>query len=206
MKALSVIAILTLLASTAWFGVKNAESERELEAMRDTLGSLRIKQQTFFDNYDRDVFKRIGESNLSANDTLIETHRITFDNGRFCALLRLEVKPDNSLRTVFKKFTYKNPLTGEGKDSLHVVSNPKIDFTTLQQFKAKLTQLEFPAAAVDDNILCCFGGGTMTWEAVEKSGTRYRFSTYCRQSEQFAEACEFLLRQVDDDYLKQKFN
>lgn len=206
MKVLSIVAILILLASTTWLGVKNGETERELEAVRDTLGSLRIKQQALFDNYDRDVFKRIGESNLSANDTLIETHRITFDNGRFCVLLRLEVKPDNSLRTVFKKFTYKNPLTGEGKDSLYVVSNPKIDFAALQQFKAKLAQIEFPAAAVDDNILCCFGGGTMTWEAVEKTGTRYRFSTFCRQSEQFAEACEFLLRQAADDYFKQKFD
>lgn len=205
MKALGVIAILILLASTAWFGVKNAEIQRELETMRDTLGSLRIQQQALFDNYDRDVFKRIGESYLTANDTTIEAHRITFDNGRICALLRLELRPDSFIRAVFKKFTYKNPLTGEGKDSLYVVSNPKIDFAVLQQFKAKLTQLEFPAAATDDNILCCFGGGTLSWEAVEKTGTRYRFSTFCRQSEQFAEACEFLLRHVGDDYLKQKF-
>jgi len=204
MKALSVVAILILLASTAWFGVKNAEMQRELETVRDTLGSLRIQQQ--IPSIYNIGLQKIGELNFDISDTVLEMHRIVGNDSRQCFLLRIEVGLDSSVHAVFKKFTLEHPLTKEGKDSVFLTTTPKINFADFQQFKAKLSQLEFTKAVVDDtNILCCFGGGTLSWEAVEKTGTRYRFSTFCRQSEQFAEACEFLLRHVGDDYLKQKF-
>lgn len=203
MKAFSIATILVLLAATMWFGVKNAETRRELEAVRDTLYSLKIQQPYLFDGHNKGVLEKVGELYLDINDTIIEAHRITIKYGRNCALLRLEVKSDSSVYAVFKKFTYKNPLTGEGEDSLYVVSNPEIDLIALQQFKVKLTEIEFPAAVGNNDILCCLGGGTLSWEAVMHPSVRYRFSTFCGQSLQFSEACEFLLRQMGDEYFKQ---
>jgi hypothetical protein len=65
-----------------------------------------------------------------------------------------------------------------------------------------LTQSDLLDETRANNIMCCFGGGTLSWEAYLEDGNRHYFSTFCRESAQFTDGCEFMLRKVDDKDLK----
>lgn len=202
MRTVITVILLALIATSAWLGVKNARTERELAVVRDTLYSLRIAQKPVAD-MEMSVMEKVGESYLMLNDSVVEIHRISGNDGFRHFLFRIEVNPDGRLRTALRKFSAKNPLTGEGLDSLFSVTHPKIEAAVFQEFKDKLAQIKLTEAAVEDKyVLCCFGGGYLTWEAVYPANMQFRFDTYCRRSEPFAEVCEFLLRHTGDPDFK----
>jgi hypothetical protein len=65
-----------------------------------------------------------------------------------------------------------------------------------------LTQSDLLDETRANHIMCCFGDGTLSWEAYLEDGNRHYFSTFCRESAQFTDGCEFMLRKVDDKDLK----
>ena len=203
MRTAAIAALLALIATSAWLGVKNARTERELAVVRDTLYSLRIAQNPVAD-IEMSVMEKVGESYLVLSDSVVEIHRISGNDGFRHFLFRIEVSRDGRLRTALRKFSAKNPLTGEGRDSLFSVTHPKIEAAVFQEFKNKLAQIKLTEAAIDDtSVLCCFGGGYLIWEAVYPANRQFRFDTYCRMSVPFAEVCEFLLRHTGDPDFKE---
>lgn len=206
MRTAVLVALLALIATSAWLGVKNARTERELAVVRDTLYSLRIAQNPVA-HIQMSVMEKIGEPYLMLNDSVVEAHRISGNYGRWHFLLRIETDRNGALQTTLRTYTLKNPLTGEGQDSLFSVTHPKIEAAVFQEFKDKLARIKLTEAAVDDTLpTCCWGGGYLIWEAVYPASIiGFRFDTYCRKSVPFAEACEFLLRQTGDPEFKHYF-
>ncbi|HRI62241.1 MAG TPA: hypothetical protein PK228_21015 [Saprospiraceae bacterium] len=204
MRALSIIVLLALLAATFRFGYKNVELQRSLQAVSDTLLSQKIQQQ-FLTQKSFEELAKFGERELRKNDSTAETHRIiaNYDiSGLF--LLRFELGLDGSIRSVFRKVKIKRPLPSDLKKVEFIIDSAAHDIKLrdIQRFKDKLSQANLLDATLENQLMCCFGGGSLTWEAELADGNRHTFSTYCRQSVQFTEACEFLLEQVDDADLK----
>lgn len=204
MRALSIIVLLALLAATFRFGYKNVELQRTLQAVSDTLLSQKV-QQEFMAQKSFEKLAKFGENDLRKNDNTAEMHRIiaNYDQGLF--LLRFELGLDGSIRSMFRKVKVKRPLPSDFRKAEFIIDSAAQDIKLrdIQRFKDKLSQVNLLDATLGNQLMCCFGGGSLTWEAELADGNRHSFSTYCRQSVQFTEACEFLLEQVDDTDLKE---
>lgn len=138
----------------------------------------------------------IGEPALEQLDSDTEVHRIWSNLGSRSYVLRLQQETDSTMHYVFKQFTLQNPLTKEGKTVVLKIREGTVSMRVLSDFKARLSRINLPDAALyDRDIMCCFGGGTLHWEARTGDNTRHEFSTFCRHSLAFAEACEALLDQ-----------
>jgi hypothetical protein len=200
--SISIIALLAL--STMWFGQKNSVLEKRIGLVSDTLNQIKVQQ--FRNKHIGYVSPKLDsllqESVLDISDTIKEIHRITCHYGWRHFLIRLELKHDSSVNLTCKRYEYKHPLTNQGIDSLYSVKFQKIDKAKLCNFIEKLSKIEFLGVTIEREIMCCFGGGGIQLESVYASGQRNFYGTFCRTSEQFAEACEYMMRQVDNDELR----
>jgi hypothetical protein len=184
---------MVLLALVLKFRFEAGENKRELARAYEAIRACKDKRSAQ-SRYISEALAQIGEARLETSDTIPEAHRISGYYGSRAYVLRFELRNDSSLVSVFKSFTLKNPLTGEGETKIFENRKNPIDISDFQTFKYSLHKLSLSEVAVEEsNLLCCFGGGSISWEAVMPDKKRYRFSTYCRQSVQFAEICEKLL-------------
>jgi hypothetical protein len=204
MNKISISIIVLLALSTMWFGQKNSVLEKRLGLVTDTLNQIKIQQ--FSSKHIGYVSPKLDsllhESRLNVNDSIKEAHRIMCNYGWRYFLIRFELKPDSTVDLICKNYTIRQPFTGEGSDSLLSVKKQKITSQTLQDFKNKLSKVEFLDATIQREIMCCFGGGGIKLESVYASEQRNFYSTFCRTSKQFAEACEYMMRQVDNKELR----
>ncbi len=199
MRIIGIIFLLALLVATFRLRVENQALKHSLEAVSDTLGSQRIQQQWLEESTLR-LMQGWIEPYLQKKEGVIELHRITAisDGGFF--LLQFELRQDRSIEAVFKKVMPEQPFPKDFSkikfthDSAVITLN-LIDF---ELFKDKINQIEFSNATISNHLMCCFGGGTLKWAAILADGNNRNFSTFCRQSAQFAEACEFMLKKVSD--------
>jgi hypothetical protein len=204
MNKISVGIIALLALSTLWFGQKNSVLEKRIGLVSDTLNQIKIKEirRIYIGDDSPHIDSLLQESRLNINDSIKEAYRIVCNYGWRQFLIRVELGNDNTVNLVCKQFTLKHPMTGEERDSLLSVQNKKIDYQILKNFKEKLLKVEFLDATVQKNIMCCFGGGGIQLESVYSSGQRNFYGTFCRTSKQFAEACEYMMRQVDNKELR----
>jgi hypothetical protein len=201
MKKLTLAFIAVLSMTTIWFGQRNSILKTELVAVTDSLNH--IKENNYFKKrYKSYLPPIIKESYLETNDSIKEVHRITANYADRFFLIRLELSKTNSVSLIFKRYSQKHLLTGQGEDKLLAVKTQKIDWKTLNEFRYKLSKIEFLDVTKSDNTFCCFGGGGIKLESILEDGKNIDFSTFCRASQQFAAACEFIMRQVDDKELK----
>jgi hypothetical protein len=199
------IGIITLLAlSTMWFGQKNSVLEKRIGLVSDTLNQIKFQElgRKNIGWVSPKLDSLLQESKLNVNDSIKEAHRITCYYGWRYFIIRFELKSDSSVDLICKNYTIKHPFTGEGRDSLLSVKKQKITSQILQNFKNRLSKVEFLDATFQKEIMCCFGGGGIRLESVYSSGQRNFYGTFCRTSKQFAEACEYMMRQVDNKELR----
>lgn len=200
MKIATILLLLTLIAVCIRLELKNVDLERQVVAVTDTLAGQRLQQKALSDEAIRHFFNLTGEWDLRKSPDVAEIHRIVanYDGGFF--MVQCELGKDGSVKAVLKKAKIENPILQKPsqksftRDSLLIEIKPA-DF---QSFKDKLASLDFTAATVENDIMCCFGGGTLHWEAILADDQRHHFRAFCRQSVRFAEACEFLLRKTND--------
>ncbi|MCC6462202.1 MAG: hypothetical protein IT260_17170 [Saprospiraceae bacterium] len=204
MRTIALIALFLLLVSGLWLGQYAGTLRREIRLQSDSLAAIRQRDlaQQSRGRLSAPAAALLGEAPLQVDSLLREVHRISADYFNTLYLVRLELGRDSTLRLIFKKCTVQHPLTGEGKYEVLAHTERVLDASVLQSFRTQLTGIDFLNAAQSDDVFCCFGGGTLSLESVLPSGKRLWFSTYCRQSEQFAEACEYVLRQVPDPTLQ----
>lgn len=204
MRTIALVALSLLLLSGLWLGQYTSALRREIGLQADSLAAIRQRDlaQQSRGHLSAPAAALLGEVPLQVDSLLREVHRISADYFNTLYLVRLELGRDSTLRLIFKKCTVLNPLTGEGKNEVLAHTEQQIDPAVLQTFSTQLAGIDFFNAAQSDDVFCCFGGGSLSLESVLSSGQRLWFSTYCRQSEQFAEACEYLLRQVPDPALQ----
>ena len=203
MKIISLIFIAILLITTIWLGQKNFYLQKELVAKIDSLNCVKetlFQQRNQYAGYPIDSILK--EAYLQTNDSILETHRISANYGDKFFLIRLELMKDSAVLVTSKRLSVRNIATGEGKNELLSVKTQSIEYKVLQQFRNKLSKIEFLNLSLSGDYFCCFGGGGIGLESIYASGKKYNFSTFCRTSVQFAEACEFMMRQVNDEELK----
>lgn len=202
MKAIGVLLLVVLLSATIHFSIENQALQQALTSVSDTLRSQRL-QQEWMENSTRSRLAGHGEMPLQIIGNCVETHRITanYDNGLF--LLRIERRTDGSLTALYKKIKAKQPFPADLKLVEFTVdtASQTLQARDLEDFKSQLAKADLLEASVQNDLLCCFGGGTLSWEAIMPDGNRHYFSTYCHQSAAFTAACTKLLLHIDDPEL-----
>lgn len=204
MRFLLVSGFLLLLLSGLWLGKQTLSLRHDNRLLSDTLAAVRQSHlaQQVRGHLLAPVAELLDEAPLAVSKQVREVHRISADYFSTFYLVRLEGGPDSRWQLIFKKCTVQNPLTHEGKNEVLAHTRQPIDSSVVQTFASKLAGIDFWDAARVDDVFCCFGGGQLSLESVLPAGQRLWFSSYCRQSKQFAEACEYILRQVPDPDLQ----
>ena len=199
-----LIGILILLSGALlYFQHKNVSLNREITLVSDSLNN--VKQQLVFrrkvrSNEKVDLF--IKQNHLRFFYDSLEHHKIIVNFGQLFFDIRFNLLADSSVLATLAKYSEKNPLTGVGVDTIYYTSTKKFEYLILKDFKKRLSKINFINAIVDVNTMCCFSGGGIVLESVFSRTERIGFSTFCRESVEFAEACEFLMLQLNDDDLK----
>ena len=198
-QVLSAICLLGLGASTVFYKSKFESVEKDLSFCQDTIrGLLKAKYLPIAAGYEEIMGKR----ELALGDSLIERHRIGWCISEAMIVI-LEVKLDSSVRLIYRRAEVHNELLG-GKSGLKLLREEvkMIPRGVLQEFHKKLAAVSFLDAVKNVDYMCCFSVGSIDWEAAYKNGERLKHGTWCRQSVQFASACEYLFQFVDDPVLK----
>lgn len=193
MKITFLTVALFLSALVIYFYNQSQKREADLNQAYETIRVVKAKQEHFRESL-YENWENIGEKPLEISDTIVEIHRIWSTLGNKAYLLKIECGKDSTLRSVFKQFTLKNPLTNEGETQVLVNKSMVVNPTDFYAFKSQLAKISLADAAISsEDIMCCFGGGSITWEAKMANGDKYYFSTFCRKSIEFAVACEVLM-------------
>lgn len=206
MKLLLAITIL-LSVFTIYSERKNVSLRHELTAVTDTLNNVLIAQRERQEAILPPIMRAWQEEPLrSHSKNAVEVDRIIGNYGELFFMVRLERKQDGTITAVYKKARPLAPLNPGNFNTVGLkVDSMKYQLDTMQfqAFKSRLQRVDFLNASMDANIMCCFGGGVLEWESITGNGPHHRFKTFCRQSTQFAEACEFLLKKINDPELQQ---
>jgi hypothetical protein len=206
MNKLYLILIAFLVLFLSWQECKINTLRTEVKNQNDSIENYHLqrlekRQKNELMEY---VFNKYGELKyLETNDSVFEIHRIMQQIGNKTRLAKVECFKDSSIRLVYKLISVRNPLTGGGIDSLYETHTQRLEKLIWLEFKDKINKISSYDLTYWDGYLDCFGG-ELAWEAVINQNT-YFFSTHCNQAPQFTEACEFLLRQVDDKEIQAMF-
>lgn len=138
-----------------------------------------------------------------SNESIYETHWIKLIFGWQVKFIKLELRRDSSISMTYKFATLKNINNNSGFDRLIKQSTQKLDKAIWNEFKEKLQSVDIYDAAYWNGYDDCMGE-SLDWEAVI-GNKHYQFSTACKHATKFAEACEFIMRQVNDEELKKMF-
>lgn len=209
MKVLIPVAVLVvgLLGGTLWYKRAFDSRQQQLVMVTDTLSRLMLQQYDLADKWtsndllNTDLDRILGPKNLELGDSLLEIHRIRWTtNEAFAFLIRQYKSGDITLH--YRRFTLQNPLTHVGKTAVLASENVTIPALDFQRFRTKMAAISFFDATRDDNPMCCFSTGTLNWEARLSEGAQLKHHTSCRQSREFSEACEYIMRLVHDPALQ----
>lgn len=205
MKVIHFIPLLVLFCTTIWFGKQTITYKEQLAILSDTLSNIQKYEfdRGYLSGIPSQLESILQEKSLEKNDSVMEAHRIIATYNHTLYLFRVESLQNHTVWLMFKKCSEVNPLTGEGRNALLASSRQPLNGSILQSFKEKLEKIEFmDAASVNDNLQYCYDGGSIELQSVFPGDEKIRFRTYCRQSNQFAMACELLMRQVNDSELQ----
>ncbi|MFN4253743.1 MAG: hypothetical protein ACK4Q5_01910 [Saprospiraceae bacterium] len=201
-KSLSVFWRLFLVAAIVGLGISTIHFQKranyyqaQLEFAQDTLTNILSKDKRWL-NFN--AFKMMDEREVGLGDSLIELHRIAWATSRLF-VVQVEVYPDSTVC-----LRYKRGELDIGNWEMKVLSskNRKINWAQWQVFHQKISNVSFLDAVKNNNYMCCFLTGSLHWEAVSINSSRLEHSTRCRQSGQFAEACEYIFQFFDDPELE----
>lgn len=162
--------------------------------------ALHIKSNSLNSGY---YSKILGESPFHfSQDSLLEEHHWITNYGYPMWFIKIEVSKDSILNVTTKKFTAKNVATDAGEDSLYYTLHQKLPYSVLQNFKNKLNRVNLlRALEVNPNVICCGKGGILRYNARLYNKTEVSFETHCYQSIIFAEACDYIFKQINDSEL-----
>lgn len=194
------VAIVSCLGISTFHYQKNANFyQKQLAFAHDTLTNILAKDERWISV---EAFKLMGEKEVDLGDTLSEVHRFSWVTNQLF-VVRVEVYPDNTVRLNFSSGGLQNTNDSEKlKLVLRSEKNREISWAQWQEFHQKISKVSFLDATKDENFMCCLTTGTLRWDAISVNSGRHGHSTWCRQSIQFAEACEYVFQFFDDPDLK----
>lgn len=190
MKFLGIPLICFLVLFVFHLRRENTLLQKEISCLEGAL--LAANEVASFRKSKYDGF--LGEARLDTSATVREAYRIHANYGDMLFTFRIEERRDQSVFMTVKRFSFQNPLTKAGKDTLYSSITKRIDASGLAGFKERLSTLRFFDLTLENDKFCCFGGGSITLETIQADGSRYKYSTFCRQAKGFAEACEAMMR------------
>lgn len=199
MRIFLFLLISGLLCATFWFRRQEELTQKQLAASSDSLAQLILHYKT---SGSRPELDSITGPKPALNDTLIEVHRIVWRPSFMGFSFRIKETKAHNIWLEYKRFNLKNPLTGAGETKVYFTKTIPVPEETFNRFRRQLASVTFFDASVDeDDMMCCWATGSLEWDARFPNNQFLRHSTYCRQSVQFAEACEIIMRVVDDPEL-----
>jgi hypothetical protein len=202
--SLSVVFLLIILLLAQERKVKNLLVE--VNRQKDSIETYHLQKLAIHDKrvLMSNLFDKIKEpQDVYANDSIFERHRIKQHIGSWFRLVRIDCFKDSSIKLTLKTISIRNPLTGQGIDSLYKTHVQVLDKKLWLEFKNRLDKISAYDVTYVDGMLDCFGG-ELTWEAFINNRT-YNFSTHCNEAREFTETCEFLMRQIQDKELQMLF-
>jgi len=190
-----------LLFATFWCKKQQDLAQKKVSALTDTLVHFQQNQSTTGQWWVPGLDSIIGQKELELGDSLIEIHRIIWRLNTYYAFT-IRQKKDSSVWLAYKHYSIKNPLTGYGRNQLLSEKTMLVSPVDFSRFRQQLSAVPFFDAAPNENMICCWTTGSLGWEARFQKEGHLSYFTFCRQSVQFAEACEMILRLVDDPDLQ----
>lgn len=200
------IYIAALCGISALIGCESPyQKEREqISAALDSLNTVILSNHLRVKDVLYDV---LGDNYMNygaESDSILETHRINWTTiDGMVWLIRL--KKDSTVDWTYKNFTVKNPLTQEGRFE---ILNEKYGAVSLDQFKLfrkKLSEVSFYDATTNVDYMCCFGSGSVSWEA-NIAGRRHTHYTHCSQSKEFIAACGIMMQVTNNQRVEYYIN
>jgi hypothetical protein len=201
-----ILAVLGLLGSTFWYKRAFERQQKQLALVSDTLSRLLLQQHDAADRWHSndllatDMDKILGPKNLELGDSLLEIHRIRWATNELFAFLLRQYK-SGEVTLDYRRFTLQNPLTKTGKTAVLASAHVTITAADFLRFRAKIAAIPFFDATHDNNPMCCLATGSLQWEARLSDHSQLKHHTTCRQSVQFSEACESIMRLAPDPVL-----
>lgn len=196
--------------STFYYKDKSAFVQQQLAFTQDTLMNTLSKNDdwVYLENA-----KLMGIGDLNLGDSLIELHSISWVNSKVFAV-KVAVYLDSTVVLNYKRgelSTTTETVPQKGKEQeksrnrlkLNLCANEtkRLNYAQWQEFNQKMSKISFLDAAKNKNYMCCITTGTLKWEAIIAPDTQLKHATWCRQSVEFAEACEFVFQFFDDPKL-----
>ncbi|MBK8483694.1 MAG: hypothetical protein IPL31_04960, partial [Saprospiraceae bacterium] len=198
MKYLTPI-ILTILIVISYWQIRN--SEKLTTEVIDIRNSIDEYSKHKFDRWERAGYFSTIHNTLEepdhpyTNKEILEMHWITLILGWEVKFIKIESKMDSSINLTYKFATLKNLNDKSGIDSLRQESTQKIDKTVWLKFKEKMNNINIYDLTYWDGGGCI--GNSLKWEAAINNRD-YKYETNCGNALLFTEACEFMMRQVND--------
>ena len=202
MRILPWLAIIALLFSTFWFRKQQAMTQAQLNTLTDTLAYFRLNHPNLTEEwYISGLDSIIGPKPLELGDSLQEIHRILWTTSNAFSFL-IKEKKNGSVWLDYRRFTIQNPLTKAGPIKVLSAKIIPVPIEAFNKFRQKLASISFFDATRHESYICCFATGSLGWDAKFQKEGRLKLAVSCRQSVQFAEACEMMMRLVDDPDLQ----
>ena len=202
MRFILSLLVATLLFFTFWFKRQQEVSQQHLLTVTDTLAYFRLHYPYSVNDWAvQQVGAMAGPRQLILADSLQEIHRIIW-TVRTAYFFLIKQKKDGTVWLEYKHYAVKNPLTGAGHIALLLTRTIPVPEEIFKQFRQKLSAISFLDATRNEEYPGCATTGSLTWEAKFQNGDLLKHATSCRQSVQFAEACETMMRIVGDPELQ----
>jgi hypothetical protein len=199
---LVVLAVVTFYSASSVSRHKLIIEKQQL-LLHQTQDTLRYFWHNRMDWVSPGVQKILGLRQLDLGDSLLEAHRIVWITNRvYC--INLQVRCDSTVRLIYRSGRTQNPLTKEGRDTIFFQQTKLLGSEIWDDFRQKLAGINFLDATRSTQYLCCYTTGSLDWEAQYLDRTRRSHHVWCRQSTQFAAACESLFKHCNDPNLQSR--
>ena len=202
MRMLPWLIVVGVLCSAFWFREQQHLAQQQVAALTDSLVYFQQNQPTTGQWWMPGLDSMVGPKQLELGDSLLEIHRIVWSLNTYYAFT-IRQKKDSSVWLAYQHYRIKNPLTGYGRNKLLSAKTMSVSPADFSRFRQQLSQVPFFDATHHENMMCCWTTGSLDWEAEFQKEGHLSHATFCRQSVQFAEACETIMRLVDDPDLQQ---
>jgi hypothetical protein len=207
MKLILTGLILVFIGTTFWYKHQYDTTNAKFEMVADSLEHYIYKEISDPIKWsehlelNRDLNAIMGPKDQALGDSLLESHRIAWFASA-AHVFQIHQKKDSSVHLIYRRFTLKNPLTQQGETAVQGTEHVLVPAPVFQKFKEKLAEISFLDASRNTDYLCCFNTGSLSWEARLNNNMILAHKTWCRQSVQFAEACETIMYLVKDANLQ----
>ncbi|MGB5024236.1 MAG: hypothetical protein WBO44_02750 [Saprospiraceae bacterium] len=205
MKYLTPV-LFSILIVVSYWQLRNA-GKLNTEVM-DIRNSMDEYNKRKFSQWERGDYFAIIQNTLQepeypyTNELILEMHWITLIRGWQVQFIKLECMKDSSVNMTYKFATLKNLNDAKtGIDSLRKQTTQKLDKSIWLEFQEKLKEVNIYDLAYWNGSDDCFGI-SLSWKAAIGNND-YRYSTNCEHAEIFTEACELIMRQVDDPEIQE---